>query len=108
MLLSLGVYGDGYAALLFNESHARDIRNPVPEINHILISYTAFGHFLIDFSTVRFVVNALGNTENILRFLRVIDGDFRPNGITAFIEIILASKDFFKLVLDSRTVNDVF
>ena len=81
VLFALGVEPDRNPALLFHESHTRDIRHTVAEVNHILVIDDAVGHFLVDPLVVRFVVNAFGNTENILRFLGVIDGDFRPNGI---------------------------
>ena len=77
VLFALLIERDGYAPLLFHEGHAGDVGNPVPEIDHILVVNDAFGHFFVDLAVVRFVVNALGNTEDILRLLGVIDGDFR-------------------------------
>ena len=96
IFLALGIKRNGNTALLFHERHTRNIRDSVPEINHILVCHAAVGHLFIDLLAVRFVKNTLGNTENILRFLRVIDGNFRPNGLSVLVEIILTSKDFRK------------
>ena len=100
VLLTLLVNGDRYAALLFDERHAGNIGNTVAKIDHILIRNFALANLIVDLFVFGLIVNALGNTEHVLRFLGVVDGDLGPNCLAFLIKMVLAGKDLFEAMAD--------
>ena len=107
VLLTLLVNGDRYATLLFDERHAGNIGNTVAKIDHILIRNFALANLIVDLFVFGLIVNALGNTEHVLRFLGVVDGDLGPDCLAVLVKMVLASKDLFETIADLRALDDL-
>ena len=96
VLFSLLVNGNRNTALFFDKGHARNIGDTVAKIDHVLIRNFAFANFIVYLFIFGLVVNSLGNTEYVLCFLSVVDGDFGPDSLAVLVVKILAGKNLFE------------
>ena len=105
VFLSFIIHGYGRAALLFHEGHAGDVGDSVAEVDHIAVGNEAVVHLVVDLLVVGLVVRALGDAEDILRLLRIVDGYLRPLSLSLLVEVVLAGKDLLELVRATITVQ---
>ena len=107
VLLSLGVDRDGGAALLLYEGHTGDVGNTVSEVDHIAVRNNTVGHLLVHLIVIALVKGALGNAEDVLSLLGVVDGDLRPYGFSALLKVVLAGEYLLELIGYRAAVDDL-